>query len=68
MRKNSVLSGLSSILHPVIQADTPSKQCSNFSRDSFLAFETDKDNLNIIGIKRVVYVEIGHDSAEWCGV
>ena len=27
---------------PVIQADTPIKQCCNFSRDS-LAFETDWD-------------------------
>ena len=30
------------LLDPVIQADTPNKQCLNFSRDS-LAFETDKD-------------------------
>ena len=40
--KNSVLLGvgLSFSLYLVIQADTPIKQCCNFSRDS-LSFETD---------------------------
>ena len=42
IRRNSVLPGLSFSLDPVIQADTPIKQCCNFSRDS-LAFKTDRD-------------------------
>ena len=42
MRINSVLPWLSFTFDPVIQADTPIKQCPNFSRDS-LAFETDND-------------------------
>ena len=37
---NSLLLGLSFSLDPAILADTPIKQCCDFSKDS-LAFETD---------------------------
>ena len=65
--KKSVLLGLSFSLDPVIQADTPIKQCCNFSRDSF-TLETDKRyvTLSMIGIKMVVYVKTRDNSAEWC--
>ena len=39
IRRNYVLAGLGYSIDTVIQADTPIKQCCNFSRDS-LAFET----------------------------
>ena len=39
--RKSVLLGLNFSLDPVIQTDTPIKQCCNFSRD-YLAFETDR--------------------------
>ena len=41
-RRNTVLLELSFSLNPFFQADTPGKQCCNFSRNSS-AFETDKD-------------------------
>ena len=50
IRRNYVLPGLGYSIDLVIQADTPIKQCCNFSRVSS-AFETGKD----IGIKMVVY-------------
>ena len=41
-KKTFCLLRLSFSLDPVIQADTPIKQCCNISRDS-LEFETDRD-------------------------
>ena len=42
MIRNSILPGLGFSLDPVIQVDTPNKQCCNFSKYS-LALETDRD-------------------------